>query len=78
MAKTQSSPIERAFIDGMGAGFDIAIKTLFEVHNDENNGNVTNCIHAYEWATYLDRMKETALNNFISSDNYKLKKSPVE
>lgn len=50
-----------AYLAGMHTGFHIAITELYRIRFDDKNGDVTNCIHAYEWAKYLDRIMDRSL-----------------
>lgn len=81
MAKIQSNQIDQAFVEGMGAGFDIAIKSLYEIDEDEKSTNPASTIQAYTWATYLERVKGWALGAFVARNESTLKSkknSPVE
>lgn len=58
---TDKELTESAYLEGMKSGFHIAITELYRVRSDDKNGDVTNCIHAYEWAQYLDRIMDRSL-----------------
>jgi hypothetical protein len=58
---TDKELAQSAYLEGMKSGFNIAITELYRVRSDDNNGDVTNCIHAYEWAQYLDRIMDRSL-----------------
>ena len=58
---TDKELVQSAYLEGMKSGFHIATTELYKVRSSDNNGDVTNCIHAYEWAQYLNRIMDKTL-----------------
>lgn len=58
---TEKELAESAYLSGMKTGFNLAMTELYKIRTDEKNGDVTNCIHAYEWAQYLERIMDRSL-----------------
>lgn len=66
---TDKELAESSYLNGIKTGFSIAIRELYRVRSDDKNGDVTNCIHAYEWAQYLDRIRDQVLERATKSYN---------
>ena len=58
---TEKELAQSAYFYGLEAGFNLAMKELYKIREDEKNGNVTNCLHAYEWGLYLDRIMDRSI-----------------
>jgi len=56
---------EAAYRVGVKEGFAAAVRALDRIKLDDNNGGNTRCIHASDWALFLDRNFDDILKDSL-------------